>query len=107
MFIKNLTCNYSAQKLLSIASRLNFALNAWVALILYCFYSEKKRDTRYFNPFFWVYMITLPLAQPTIMIQFLIIFNSISHKNPPLNINLPIILIFLIFYNICWPFPST
>jgi hypothetical protein len=49
---------------------------------------------------FWVYMIMLPLAQPTIMIQFLIILGSLSHKNPPLNINLPITLIFLISYNI-------
>jgi hypothetical protein len=34
MFIKNLICNYNAQELLLIASRLTFALNAWVTLIL-------------------------------------------------------------------------
>ncbi len=45
-------------------------------------------------------MIFLPLAQPIIMIQIFIIFGSLSHKNPPLNIDLPIILIFLILYNI-------
>ncbi len=45
-------------------------------------------------------MITFPLTQPTIMIQFLIIFSSLSHWNPPLNINLPITFILLIFYNI-------
>jgi hypothetical protein len=44
-------------------------------------------------------MIILPLAQPTIMTQFLIIFGSFSHKNPTLNIDL-IILILLIPYNI-------
>jgi hypothetical protein len=33
MFIKNLTCNYNAQELLSAATRLIFALDAWVALI--------------------------------------------------------------------------
>ncbi len=49
---------------------------------------------------FGVCMITLPFAQPTIMIQFLIILGSFSHKNPPLNINVPIILILLIFHNI-------
>ncbi len=49
-------------------------------------------------------MITLPLTQPTIMIQFLIIFSSLSHRNPPLNINLPIIFILLIFYNIPFGF---
>jgi hypothetical protein len=34
MFIKNSICSYNAQELLSNASRLAFALNAWVALIL-------------------------------------------------------------------------
>jgi hypothetical protein len=34
------------------------------------------------------------------MIQFLIILGSLFHKNPPLNLDLPIILILLIFYNI-------
>jgi hypothetical protein len=33
MFIKNLICNYNAQELLLTASKLAFALNAWVALI--------------------------------------------------------------------------
>ncbi len=63
------------------------------------FSQERKHDKRYFNPLFWVCMITFPLVQPTIMIQFLIILHSLSHMNPPLNINL-IIFIFLIFYNI-------
>ncbi len=58
-----------------------------------------------FRPIVWVYMITLPFVQPTIMTQFLIIFDSLSHKNPPLNINLPIILIFLIFYITSSPSP--
>jgi hypothetical protein len=61
---------------------------------------ERKHDTRDFDPLFWVYMITLPLAQPTIMIQFLIILVSLSYGNPPLNIDLPIIFILLIHYNI-------
>jgi len=39
-------------------------------------------------------------TQPTIMIQILIILGSLSHRNLALNINLPIILIFLISYNI-------
>jgi hypothetical protein len=34
MFIKNSICNYNALELLSNASRLIFALDAWVALIL-------------------------------------------------------------------------
>jgi hypothetical protein len=34
MFIKNSTFNYNAQELSSVASRLAFALDAWVALIL-------------------------------------------------------------------------
>jgi hypothetical protein len=34
MFMKNSICNYNAQELLSNASRLAFALDAWVALIL-------------------------------------------------------------------------
>jgi hypothetical protein len=34
------------------------------------------------------------------MIQIFIILGSLSHKNPPLNIDLPITLTFLIFYNI-------
>jgi hypothetical protein len=53
-----------------------------------------------FQPIVWVYMITLPLVQPTIVIQFFIILNSFSHRNPPLNIDLPIIFILLISYNI-------
>ncbi len=61
---------------------------------------ERKLDTRDFDPLFWVCIITLPLAQPTIMIQVHNILGSFSHKNPPLNINLPIILILLMSYNI-------
>jgi hypothetical protein len=34
MFIKISICNYNVKKLLLIASRLAFALDAWVALIL-------------------------------------------------------------------------
>jgi hypothetical protein len=34
MFIKNLIYNYNANELLLAASRLTFALDAWVALIL-------------------------------------------------------------------------
>jgi hypothetical protein len=64
------------------------------------FSPKTKRNRRNFNPLFWVCMITLPLVEPTIVIQFLIIFGSLSHKNPPLNMDLPIILILLIFYNI-------
>jgi len=33
MFIKNSICSYNSQELLLIASRLAFALDAWVALI--------------------------------------------------------------------------
>jgi hypothetical protein len=40
------------------------------------------------------------LVQPIITIQFLIILGSLSHKNPPLNIKFPTILILLISYNI-------
>jgi hypothetical protein len=34
MFIKNSICNYNAQELLLVESRLTFALDAWVAPIL-------------------------------------------------------------------------
>jgi hypothetical protein len=61
---------------------------------------KRKRDKGYLNPLFWVFMITLPLAQPTIMIQFFIILGFLSQNNPPVNIDLPVIFIFLIFYNI-------
>ncbi len=75
--------------------------NTYHGMNYYIIFSRKRKgDTRYFDPLFWVYMIILPLAQPIIMIQFLIIFGSLSHKNPPLNIDLPIILSILIFYNI-------
>ncbi len=75
--------------------------NIYQGMNYYITFSQKKKsDTRYFDTLFWIYMITLPLVQPTIMIQFFIIFNSLSHKNPTLNINLPIIFIFLVFYNI-------
>jgi hypothetical protein len=45
-------------------------------------------------------MITFPLAQPTIMMQFLIILGSFYHRNSPLNIDLPTTFILLISYNI-------
>ncbi len=61
---------------------------------------EKKRETKKFDPLFLVCMITLPLAQPRITIQFPIILGSLSHKNPSLNIDVPIIFILLISYNI-------
>jgi hypothetical protein len=88
------------------SSILVFALDAWVTLIfimeltIVLLIAEKRKHKRYFNPLFWVYMITFPFVQPTIMIQFLIILGSLSDKNPPLTIDLPIILILLIFYNI-------
>jgi hypothetical protein len=71
-------------------------------VINYCivYNQERKCDIWYFNALFWVYIITLPLAWPIIMIQFLIILGSLFHRNPPLNINFPMILIFLISYNI-------
>jgi len=75
MFIKKLICNYNAQKLLLVVSRLIFALDAWVAIIfimelivVLLFNRKRKCDKGYFNPLFWVFMITFPLAQPTIMI---------------------------------------
>ncbi len=70
--------------------------------INYCTASSRKRkhNKRNFDTLFWVCMITLPLAQPIIMIQFLVILGSLSHKNPPLNIDLPIIFILVIFFNI-------
>ncbi len=34
MFIKNSICNYNAQELLLVASKLAFAIDAWVTLIL-------------------------------------------------------------------------
>jgi len=61
---------------------------------------ERKCDTRDFDPLFWVYMITLPLVQPIITMQFLIILGSIFQRNPPLNIDLLTTFILLIFYNI-------
>jgi hypothetical protein len=104
MFIKKLLCNYNAKELLFTTSRLSF--DAWVALIFIMelifvwLLAEKENAIRYFNPLFWVCMITFPLTQPTIMIQFFIIIGSLSHRNPPLNIDLPITLVFLISYNI-------
>ncbi len=53
-----------------------------------------------FRPIVLGLHIILPFVQPTIMIQFLIIFGSLSHMNPPLNTDLPIIFIILISYNI-------
>jgi hypothetical protein len=50
MFTKNLTYNYNAQELLSVTSRLNFASNAWVALILYYFWPKKKTWHKTFQP---------------------------------------------------------
>jgi hypothetical protein len=79
-------------------------INTYHGMNYYIAFSrERKCNTRYFDPLFWVYMITLPFVQPTIMTQFLIILSSLSHKNPPLNINLPLIFIFLIFYVIFNP----
>jgi len=76
-------------------------INIYHGMNFYIIYSlKKKHDTRDFDPLFWVYMIILPRVQPTIMIQFLVILGSLSHKSPPLNIDLLIILILLIPYNI-------
>jgi hypothetical protein len=92
MFIKNSTCNYNAQKLLSTISILVFALHAWVALIfimestIILLLVEKENMTK--EILTSCFGITLPLIQPTIMIQFLIILGSLLHKNPPLNIDL-------------------
>jgi hypothetical protein len=67
MFIKNSICNYIAQELLLTRSRLAFALDAWATLILIMeltivlLIAESKCDRRYFNPLFWVYMITFHL----------------------------------------------
>ncbi len=101
MFIKNSTCNYNAHELLLATSRLVFPFrcmgctNTYHVMNYYIASSqERKRDTRYFDPLFGVCMITLPLAQPTIMIQFFIILSSLSHRNPPLNIDLIIFISF-------------
>jgi len=81
----------NALELLSNALKLIFALDAWVALILIMelifvfFLAEKKHGKRNFNPLFWVYMITIPLVQPTIMIPFLIIFSSLSSHEPTIE----------------------
>jgi len=106
MFIKNSICNYNAQELLLVASKLAFAIDAWVTLILIMeltkllFLAQKQNAIKEISTHVWICMITFPLIEPTIMIQFLIIFASLFHKNPPLNMDLPIILILLIFYNI-------
>jgi hypothetical protein len=107
VFIKNNICNYNAHELLLVALRLVFFLNAWVALILIMELTielllarKKKCNKRDSNPLFWVCMITLPLVQPTIVIQFLIILGSLYNKNPQMNIYLLIIFILLISYNI-------
>jgi len=87
--------------------KINFCLQCMGRINVYhgmnCYIAssqEKKSETKKFDPLFWVCMIILPLAQPTITIQFPIILGSLSHKNPPLNINVPIIFILLISYNI-------
>jgi hypothetical protein len=51
-------------------------------------------------------MITFPLIQPTIMIQFFIILSSFFHMNPPLNIDLLIILSINLLQHHFRPFPS-
>jgi hypothetical protein len=85
MFIKKLICNYNAHELLLATSKLAFALDALIRLIfimeliVVLLLVKKKHNRRDFNPLFWVCMITLPLPQPTIMIQFLIILGSLSH----------------------------
>jgi hypothetical protein len=58
MFIKNSICNYNVDELFLAASRLAFALDVWVALILIIklivilFIVEKKMYRRNFNPLF-------------------------------------------------------
>jgi len=103
MFIKNLIYNYNAQELLLVASRLVFAFDAWLALILIMelnvvlfIVRKKKRNRRNLTILFWVFMITLPLAQPTIMIQFFIILSfskelTIEH-GPSYNFHLKVFL---------------
>jgi hypothetical protein len=91
MFIKKSNCNYNALEFLSNASRLIFALDAWVALIVIMelivvfFLAEKKHGRRDFDPLFWVYMIIIPLVQLTIMIPFLIILSSLSSHEPTIE----------------------
>jgi uncharacterized membrane-anchored protein len=74
MFIKNSIYSYNAEELLLATSKLTFALNACVTsilvmeLIVVLLLGLKKHENRYFNPLFWVCMITFPFAQPTIMI---------------------------------------
>ncbi len=56
MFIKNLIYNYNAQELLLATTRLAFALDAWVALILIMeltvvlLLAEKKMQQKRFQP---------------------------------------------------------
>ncbi len=56
MFIKNSICNYNADELLLATSRLTFALDVWVALILIIklivvlFLAEKKNVQKKFRP---------------------------------------------------------
>jgi hypothetical protein len=58
MFIKNSICNYNADELLLVTSRLAFALDVWVTLILIIklivvlFLAEKKMYKRNFDPLF-------------------------------------------------------
>jgi hypothetical protein len=71
MFIKNSFYNYNAQELLLTTSRLAFALDACVALILIMelimvlfivniVFSKKRCEKIKLNPLFWVCTITLP-----------------------------------------------
>jgi hypothetical protein len=108
MFIKNLICNYNALELLLWnASRLIFALDAWVALILIMevivllLIAKKenmieKISTHCFG-YTWLHFHLLNQQLWYNSSSFLAPF---LHKNPPLNIDLPIILILLISYNI-------
>jgi len=107
MFIKNLIYNYNAHELLLIASRLVFALDACITLILImelivvlllidiAFSRKKIRDKKNLNPLFWVckcYTSTCSTNN----------YDTIPRHswNPPLNIDPPIIIIILASYNI-------
>jgi hypothetical protein len=46
MFIKNSICNYNAQELLLVASKLAFALDAWVTLIFIMELTLAQKKTR-------------------------------------------------------------
>ncbi len=99
--------NYNAQELLLVASRLVFALYAWVALILIMeltvvLFLVGKKNTQHkrFQPNVLGLHDYTSIRSTNNYDTFFVILGSLSHKNPSLNIDLPIIPIFLISYNI-------